>query len=411
MAGPVRHPIDVKALERYISEHVPEIEVPLEVKQFGFGQSNPTYQLTSAATGRRYVLRKKPPGKLLSKAAHKVEREHRVIAALHAGHTGVPVPRPYCLCEDPAVLGTPFYIMEFVGGRIIEDPLMRREARSPAERAALWKAAVETLARLHAVDVAGVGLGSFGGGGGGRGGQGGGGGGGGGKGFYARQLATWRRICEAQARAVDADTGRAVGHVPHFEELLAFFGDPRAPGRPRDGRVALVHGDYKIDNLVFHAAEPRVVGILDWEMSTLGHPLSDLANLLHPVYGTGPGLVVASRSPRPAAGAAAEGLPDPETAVSWYRDAAGWDPAPEMAWALAFSVFRLSAICQGIAARVATRQASSESARRHAEAMGPLAETAWAMVRKAKADAAAEDEEEEGKGARREERPAAGAKL
>ncbi|RYP07383.1 hypothetical protein DL764_002518 [Monosporascus ibericus] len=401
MAGAVRHPIDVKALERYISEHVPEIEVPLDVKQFGFGQSNPTYQLTSSATGRRYVLRKKPPGKLLSKAAHKVEREHRVIAALHAGRTGVPVPRPYCLCEDPAVLGTPFYIMEFVGGRIIEDPLMRREAKSPAERAALWKAAVETLARLHAVDVAAVGLGSFGGG--------------GGRGFYARQLETWRRICEAQARTVDADTGSAVGHVPHFEELLAFFGDPRAPGRPRDDRVALVHGDYKIDNLVFHATEPRVVGILDWEMSTLGHPLSDLANLLHPVYGTGPGVVVASPSPSPSsrpAAAAAEGLPDPETAVSWYRDAAGWDPAPEMAWALAFSVFRLSAICQGIAARVATRQASSESARRHAEAMGPLAETAWAMVQKAKADAAPENkEDEEENGTTREKRLAAGAKL
>ncbi|RYP43730.1 hypothetical protein DL768_009737 [Monosporascus sp. mg162] len=403
MAGPVRQPIDVEALERYISEHVPEIGVPLDVKQFGFGQSNPTYQLTSPATGRRYVLRKKPPGKLLSKSAHKVEREHRVIAALHAGRTGVPVPRPYCLCEDPAVLGTPFYVMEFVGGRIIEDPLMRREAGSPAERAALWKAAVEALARLHAVDVAGVGLASFGAG--------------GGKGFYARQLATWRRICEAQARAVDADTGRPVGHLPHFEDLLAFFGDPRAPGRPRDARVALVHGDYKIDNLVFHAAEPRVVGILDWEMSTLGHPLSDLANLLQPIYGTGPGMVVASRSRSPssrpaAASAAAEGLPDPETVVSWYRDAAGWDPAPEIAWALAFSVFRLSAICQGIAARVATRQASSESARRHAEAMGPLAETAWAMVQKAQADAAAENKEEgEGNGARRGERLAAGAKL
>ncbi|RYP12285.1 hypothetical protein DL767_011364 [Monosporascus sp. MG133] len=402
MAGPVRDPIDVKALERYISEHVPEIEVPLDVKQFGFGQSNPTYQLTSSATGRRYVLRKKPPGKLLSKAAHKVEREHRVIAALHGGRTGVPVPRPYCLCEDPAVLGTPFYVMEFVGGRIIEDPLMRGEAASPAERAALWRAAVETLARLHAVDGAGVGLGAFGGG--------------GGRGFYARQLATWRRICEAQARAVDADTGRAVGHVPHFEELLAFFGDPRAPGRPRDDRVALVHGDYKIDNLVFDAAGPRVVGILDWEMSTLGHPLSDLANLLHPLYGTGPGVVVAASPSRPATTASAEeGLPDPETVVSWYRDVAGWDPAPEMAWALAFSVFRLAAICQGIAARVAPRQASSESARRHAEAMGTLAETAWAMVQKAKADAAAENKEEEvveeENGARREKRRAAGAKL
>ncbi|KAI0597910.1 aminoglycoside phosphotransferase-like protein [Biscogniauxia sp. FL1348] len=401
MAGRVRHPIDTKALERYISENVPEIQIPLDVKQFGFGQSNPTYQLT-AADGQRYVLRKKPPGKLLSKAAHKVEREYRIIAALSRHGTGVPVPRALCLCEDPSVVGTPFYIMSFVGGRIIEDPAMPGVS-SPDERAALWHAAVSTLARLHAVDPEAVGLGSFGGGGG-------GGGGGVGEhqkkgGFYARQLRTWRGICDAQAATRDADTGAPVGPLPHFEPLLEFFGD--AARRPRD-RAALIHGDYKIDNLVFHATEPRVVGILDWEMSTVGHPLSDLANLMQPFYsaemltwgeeaagGHGGGNASSSTSIITHPGflpGATPGLPDADTVLRWYAEAAGtWDPRPEMGWAVAFSTFRLSAICQGIAARVAARQASSESARRHAEAMFPLAELAWVLVRREKDKARDED--------------------
>ncbi|GKT83129.1 aminoglycoside phosphotransferase [Colletotrichum tofieldiae] len=131
MAGRVRHPIDLKALERYVDEHVPQIKTPLDIKQFGFGQSNPTYQLTDAANGR-FVLRKKPPGKLLSKAAHKVEREHRIIDAL--GPTDVPVPKAYCLCEDDSVVGTPFYIMEFLDGRIFEDAAMPRRHRPRSAR-------------------------------------------------------------------------------------------------------------------------------------------------------------------------------------------------------------------------------------------------------------------------------------
>ncbi len=389
------------------------------------------------------MLRKKPPGRLLSASAHKVEREYRAIAALYRHGTGVPVPRPYALCEDPAVLGTPFYLMEFLDGRIIEDPYMRSLGDdhggrgggvggggggggggdiAPAERRALWRAAVETLARLHAVDRAAVGLASFGSGGG-------TGSGSGGRardrGFYARQVATWRRICEAQARAVDVETGEAVGPVPHSEELLAFFGDERRPGRPRDGGGggggSLVHGDYKIDNLVFHPAEPRVIGILDWEMSTAGHPLSDLANLLLPLYGAGPGIVSAP-APAPALTDARRkekkekkenggddgddptrtpGLPDPAAVVAWYGAAAGRPVRPrEMAWALAFGVFRLAAICQGIAARVATRQASSASARRHAAAMAPLADMAWAMVRREieLEEAGGKEDEEEGGG-------------
>ncbi|KAH8676018.1 phosphotransferase enzyme family domain-containing protein [Xylariales sp. PMI_506] len=402
MAGRVRHPIDVKSLEAYLKKNVPEIKTPLDVKQFGFGQSNPTYQLTSA-DGTRYVLRKKPPGQLLSKTAHKVDREHRILTAL--GPTPVPVPRTFCLCEDPAVLGTAFYVMEFLDGRIIEDPAMPdlpAGAAGERERRALWQAAVETLARLHSVDRDAVGLASFG------------------KpsGFYARQLATWRQICAAQAAAVDADTGVPVGPLPHIEEFLRFFaGEPTDGGKeeeegsaappsqqqrwrrrkgpvavkpPRD-RATLIHGDYKIDNIVFHKTEPRVIGILDWEMSTVGHPLSDLANLLNPyytvgIYGTG-----GSEAFRPGR---TPGLPTPTEVLGWYAGAAGWDPTPEMGWAAAFSVFRVSAICQGIAARVATRQASSENAKKHSEALAPLAELAWAMVEKEKTKA----EEQQGSG-------------
>ncbi|KAI1268755.1 phosphotransferase enzyme family protein [Xylariaceae sp. FL1019] len=379
MAGQVRHPIDLKALEAYITKSVPEIQVPLDVKQFGFGQSNPTYQLTSP-NGQRYVLRKKPPGKLLSKSAHKVEREYRIIAGL--GSTDVPVPKAYCLCEDSSVIGTPFYIMSFLDGRIIIDPAMPDVP--PGERTALWRAAITTLARLHAVDADATGLGNFG------------------KktGFYDRQLKTWETICAAQASAKDADTGVPVGDLPHFKPFLDFFSaSSKADSalRPKD-RGTIIHGDYKIDNIVFHKTEPRVIGILDWEMSTIGHPLSDLANLLNPYY-LAPMLTnpkYSTSSPSPSSGShtsstiahpgfipgATPGLPSVPTILQWYVEAlnGAWDPRPEMNWALSFSIFRQACITQGIAARVATRQASSASAKQHADARHNLAEFAWELV-------------------------------
>jgi aminoglycoside phosphotransferase (APT) family kinase protein len=246
MAGRVRHPIDVGRLEAYIDAHVPEIKTPLDIKQFGFGQSNPTYQLTSIPTGERYVLRKKPPGKLVSKTAHKVEREYRIIAALGregASPTAVPVPKAYVLCEDDAVVGTPFYIMSFLDGRIIEDPAM--PGLEAAERRKMWEAAVRTLALLHSVDPDAVGLGNFGKR----------------KGFYNRQVQTWSTICAAQAATRDADSGEPVGELPHFGRMMEFFADEKR--QPAD-RGTLIHGDYKIDNLVFHKTEPRVIGILEY---------------------------------------------------------------------------------------------------------------------------------------------------
>ncbi|KAK4142631.1 kinase-like domain-containing protein [Dichotomopilus funicola] len=404
MAGRVRQPIDVGALERWIAKNVPRIEVPLDVKQFGFGQSNPTYQLT-AADGQRYVLRKKPPGRLLSKTAHKVEREYRIIHALE--HTDVPVPRAYCLCEDTAVLGTAFYIMEFLDGRIFEDPII--PSVLPEHRLAIWTDAVRTLAKLHRIDPRAIGLEAFG------------------KptGFYNRQVATWRSVCDAQAAVRDVETRVAVGPLPHFADLMAFFADENQ--QPAD-RGTLIHGDFKIDNLVFHKTEPRVIGILDWEMSTIGHPLSDISNLLTPYF-------TARLDPRRSVNVhpgfrprATRGLPTPDEITSLYFTVASLpsptSPRPsssleltlhrhnhnhhdddhihhssggrstnisperrrELQWAQAFNIFRLAAICQGIAARQAGRQASSEQARRYGDARGPLAEFAWQLVQSARSE-------------------------
>ena len=208
--------------------------------QFGFGQSNPTYQLTSP-NGQHYVLRKKPPGQLVSKTAHKVEREYRIIAALAA--TDVPVPKAYGLCEDGTVIGTPFYIMEFLDGRIFEDPIIPNVL--PDQRRAIWADAVRTLAKLHRVDPRSVGLEGFGKS----------------TGFYSRQVATWRTICNAQAAIADVETREPVGPLPHFDEMMDFFADEQR--QPHD-RGTLIHGDFKIDNLVFHKTEPRVIGILEY---------------------------------------------------------------------------------------------------------------------------------------------------
>ena len=193
------------------------------------------------SSGNRYVLRKKPPGKLLSKTAHQVDREYRVIHALE--HTEVAVPRAICLCEDDSIIGTTFYMMSFLDGRMFENPAF--PGVSESDRKEMWHDAVRTLAKLHRVDLKEVGLETFG------------------KhaGFYNRQIRTFGRLAESQAAAKDQDSGEAVGQLPHFYDLISFF----QHNQPND-RGTLVHGDYKIDNLVFHKTEPKVIGILDWEM-------------------------------------------------------------------------------------------------------------------------------------------------
>ncbi|KAK2591247.1 hypothetical protein QQS21_011055 [Conoideocrella luteorostrata] len=358
MAGPIRQPIDEAAFSKFLGENVPEIKLPIDLKQFGFGQSNPTYQII-AADSKKYVMRKKPPGKLVSKTAHKVEREYRVLHALE--NTDVPVPKTYCLCEDDSIIGTPFYIMEFLDGRIIEE--FSLPDVTPEERTAMWRAAVETLARFHAVDYKKVGLERFG------------------KpnGFYKRQIQTWSTICMAQEAIEDVETGEKVGRLPHYEETVGFFMNEK--GQPKD-RTTLVHGDFKIDNLVFHKTEPRVIGILDWEMSTVGHPLSDVCNLLMIYYtsrysfhspGSGKGFVPGETP----------GLPSEQQLLAWYTNVSGYDPQPDIGWGMAFNIFKLAAVCQGIAARYARRQASSEKAKQHAVARVPLAQFAWGLAQEA----------------------------
>ncbi|KAF2638758.1 phosphotransferase enzyme family protein [Massarina eburnea CBS 473.64] len=360
MAGPVRQPIDVPKLERYIEQHVPAIRTPITLKQFGFGQSNPTYQLTDMKS-QKFVMRKKPPGKLVSKTAHKVEREYRILKALQ--ETDVPVPHVYCLCEDDSIVGSPFYIMEFLDGRIVTEPHF--SGVSEVERREMWHDAVRTLAKLHRLDPKSIGLESYG------------------KptGFYNRQIQTFTRLGEAQAQTKDVETGEQVGEVPRMQELVKFFGNTEK--QPRDRGVP-IHGDYKIDNLVYHKTEPRVIGILDWEMSTIGHPLSDLSNLIVPW--TISGFFTTRRNsspyfaPSPSLDYLAPGLPTRDQIIKWYAEVAGWNPAPEIPWSTAFAMFRDAIIFQGIASRYAVRQASSLEARKVAEDRGLMAEICWELV-------------------------------
>ncbi|KAK5086603.1 hypothetical protein LTR64_000587 [Lithohypha guttulata] len=361
MAGPVRQPIDLPALEKYIDQHVPEIKTPLDLKQFGFGQSNPTYQVT-AANGNRYVMRKKPPGKILSSTAHRVDREYRIIHALE--HTPVPVPKTYHLCLDAKVVGTEWYVMEFINGRFITDPDIPNV--SPEDRTEMWHDAVRTLAKFHNVNYNDVGLRDYG------------------KhfGFYDRQIKTFGTLSRAQAAAVDVDTKEPVGDLPHFQEFCDFFSDKSK--QPKD-RSTLIHGDFKIDNVVFHPTLPKVVAILDWEMSTIGHPLSDFVNLVGPYTWSmgeaklqgGTGTTRARPEFEPGA---TPGLPRLEQLVEWYKEETGYDLAQDLTWGSAFSGFRGAIIMQGIAARYAQRQASSSKAMEYGSQMRPYAIWAWSCV-------------------------------
>ncbi|GLA97777.1 acyl-CoA dehydrogenase member 10 [Aspergillus tubingensis] len=308
MSNAPQQPIDLHALEKYFARVLPIIRAPLKydgltgiARQFEGGQSNPTYKITDSG-GVPYVLRKKPPGKLLSRAVHQIEREYRVLSALQ--NTNVPVPRTYCLYEDDDILGTPFYVMQFLDGRIFTDSTM------PGEK-------VE-----------------------------------------------------------DPLTRAPIGELPQLAEIIEFFS--RHDLRPRD-RHAMVHGDYKIDNLIFHPTESRVIAVLDWEMSTLGHPLSDFCNLTHPYFWSLLNQDVAGfRSGK------VLGLPSRAQCVQWYAEAAGWDPEPDLSWGDAFFAFRTTVILQSVAARHVQRQTSSPDSAKYASKVKPAAKDAWELVRKAK---------------------------
>lgn len=331
--------IDADALGHWMADQVDGFAGPLTIDQFRGGQSNPTYRLTTP--GRRYVLRRKPMGMLL-KGAHAVEREARVLSALE--RAAIPVPHVFALCTDDKVIGSWFYIMDMVEGRIFWEAAV--PGVSTQERAAIFDSMNETMARLHNVDPAAIGLGDYG------------------KTdrYIERQLARWSR-----QYVDDPDAGRD----PSMDRLIAWLEDniPTAAG------TAVVHGDYRIDNLIFHPTEPRVVAILDWELSTLGHPLADFAN--HAIFYHMPPHIVAGL-------AGVKGVPDgvPVEAdyVAAYCRRTGRAGIPDYDFYLAFSFFRMAAIFHGIRGRALRGTAASAQAAERGEHFFELAQIGARMA-------------------------------
>ena len=334
-----QHRFDAAALERYMRVHVAGFDGALTVKQFRGGQSNPTYYLT--AGGREYVLRRKPPGKLLP-SAHTVEREYRVITAL--GTTGFPVPRTYALCEDASVIGTAFYIMDCVHGRVITDPAI--PGLTPSARSAMYDSLSHVLARLHTVDWRALGLADFG-----RPGN-----------YFARQIHRWTE----QYRASETEK------IDAMERLIAWMPEHV----PSGDETTLVHGDFRLGNVVIHPSEPRVAAVLDWELSTLGHPLADLAYNCLPYRFTREWEGLADKNLREL------GIPTEEEYVAAYCRRTGRAGIPDWNFCLAFAMFRLAAIAQGIMGRAIAGTANDPNARERGARARPLAESAWALVGK-----------------------------
>jgi aminoglycoside phosphotransferase (APT) family kinase protein len=334
------HRFDEARLAAYLHGHLPDCRGEVAVRQFQGGQSNPTFLIEAA--DRRWVLRKKPPGKLLP-SAHMVEREYRVIRAL-AG-TGVPVPPARLLCEDSEIIGTPFYVMDYVEGRVFTDPTL--PALTARERGAVYAAMAETLARLHAVDWEAVGLADYGRP----------------ENYVARQIARWTKQYEASK----------TGAIPEMERLIAWL-----PSHiPAKEETTLAHGDYRLGNLIFHPTEPRVVAVLDWELSTLGHPLADLGYSCM-LYHLPPDMpTVRGFGDADLAGL---GIPDERHYVATYVEHTGRDPGADWPFFLAFSLFRYAAIVQGVYARALQGNAASSTAEQLGRTAPLLAEIGWRIA-------------------------------
>jgi aminoglycoside phosphotransferase (APT) family kinase protein len=342
-APPAQHAFDTASLDLWMQSHIEGFSGLIELRQFAGGQSNPTFLVQSAE--HRYVLRRKPPGKLLP-SAHAVEREYRVITAL--ARTEVPVARAYALCEDPAVIGAAFYVMDYIEGRLFWDAALPEAA--PAERRAIYQEMTRVIAALHSVDYAAAGLGGYG-----KPGR-----------YIERQVARWTQ----QYRASETET------IDAMERLIEWL----PQHIPADEETGIVHGDFRLDNAIFHPREPRILAVLDWELSTLGHPLVDLAYLCTRYH-------LSAEQFRGLAGldCAALRIPSEAECVADYCRRRGRAPVAPRDWTyyLAFNMFRLTGILQGVLARALQGNASSATALEAGRRARPLAEQAWAMVRRA----------------------------
>ncbi len=341
---PVRavHRFDEVRLEHYLIDRMPGFRGPLKIRQFVGGQSNPTYMLETPAA--RFVMRKKPPGTLLQ-SAHQVEREFRIIKALAA--TDVPVPRVHLLCEDAEVIGTAFFVMDFVAGRIMRDPMMPDS--SPRERAACYDSMNDVLARLHKVDYRAVGLGDYGRP----------------AAYVARQVARWSKQYELSKTE----------EIPEMDRLIEWLTLHIPPG----DETTIAHGDYRMENIIFDPSEPRVVAVLDWELSTLGHPLGDLGWACRP-YHCPPDIDgvlsfqgVDLKSP---------GIPSEDEFVASYCKRVGRSAVPDLMFFVAFSFFRAAAIAQGIAMRAKVGTASAPDAAERGARARLMAEIGWEVAQK-----------------------------
>lgn len=336
------HAFDVAALEAWMAGNVEGFSGPLSVEQFRGGQSNPTYKLLTPK--RNYVLRRKPLGELV-KGAHAIEREAKVMAAL--GPTGFPVPHIYALCTDETVLGSWFYIMEMVEGRVVWDATFP-DVLTP-ERSAYFEAMNSTIAALHALDPEKIGLGDFG-----RTGN-----------YFERQIARWTR-----QYVEDAEAGRD----PFLDRLVEWLPANIPPG----DEVSLIHGDFRCDNMVFHPTEPRVLAVLDWELSTLGHAGADFA--FHAMMYRMPPHIVAGLG---GADLASLDIPSEAEYLAGYCRRRGLDGMPGYDFYVAFNFFRLAAIFHGIKGRVLRGTASSEQAKERVAVLPELARIAWEQAERA----------------------------
>lgn len=324
--------VDEQRLAAYLEEHLEGFRGPLSAEKFPGGQSNPTFRI-DAASGV-YVLRRKPPGKLL-KSAHAVDREYRVISAL--ANSDVPVARAYHLCTDEAVIGSMFYLMEYMDGRIFWDPALPE--LGPEERGAVYEEMGRVLAHIHAIDPGEHDLADFGKPG----------------NYFERQFDRW----SGQYRASETEA------IADMETLMSWLAENMPPD---DGRVSLVHGDFRLDNLIFDPVEATIIAVVDWELSTLGHPLADLAYQCmqwhFPNTGRLRGLADVDIGKL--------GIPDEKTYVAAYLEQAGMPAVENWSFYLAFCFFRLAAIVQGVKKRALDGNASNPAALQMGELVYPL---------------------------------------